>query len=104
MCGSFRIFPVFFLYLFDRLLIAGPVGAGRKARSKQMTEDQIERRIERVMDALDARLMDGRLSQADYDWEVKNLETWASQQYRASGYEPDARGYEGSNDMSFDYP
>jgi hypothetical protein len=46
-----------------------------------MTEDQIERRVERVMDALDARLMDGRLSRADYDREVIILDKWASQQH-----------------------
>jgi hypothetical protein len=45
-----------------------------------MTEDQIERRVERAMDRLDARLMDGRLSQAEYDREVIILDKWASQQ------------------------
>jgi hypothetical protein len=69
-----------------------------------MTEDKIERRVERAMDRLDARLMSGRLSQAEYDREVVILDKWASQQYRASGCEPDARGYEGSNDTNFDYP
>jgi hypothetical protein len=53
-----------------------------------MTEDQIERRVERVMDALDARLMSGKLSQADYDWEVVSLDKWASQQYRAQEAAP----------------
>jgi len=47
-----------------------------------MTEDQIERRVERIMDTLDARLMSGSLSQSDYDQEVKRLHDWAEEQYR----------------------
>jgi hypothetical protein len=34
------------------------------------------------MDALDARFMAGKLSRADYDWEVKSLAAWADEQYR----------------------
>jgi hypothetical protein len=48
----------------------------------RLTEDQIERRVERAMDALDARLMAGSLTQAEYDHEVMILDKWASQQYR----------------------
>jgi hypothetical protein len=47
-----------------------------------MTEEQIERRVERAMDRLDARLMSGRLSQAEYDREVVALDKWALQQAR----------------------
>jgi hypothetical protein len=47
-----------------------------------MTEDQIERRVERAMDRLDARLMSDRLSQAEYDREIVALDKWASQQAR----------------------
>ncbi len=46
-----------------------------------MTEDQIERRVERVMDALDGRYMNGLLSQEDYDWEVRNINGWADMEY-----------------------
>jgi hypothetical protein len=46
-----------------------------------MTEDQIERRVERAMDRLDAKLMSGRLSQAEYDHEVVILDKWALQQH-----------------------
>jgi hypothetical protein len=49
-----------------------------------MTEDQIERRVERIMDTLDARLMSGSLSQSDYDQEVKRLRAWAERQYQKS--------------------
>jgi len=53
-----------------------------------MTEDQIERRVEMIMDALDARLMSGSLSQSDYDQEVKRLRAWAEQQYQKSPPSP----------------
>lgn len=46
-----------------------------------LTEDQIERRVERVMDTLDYRLLNGELSQSDYDREVSILDKWAQQQY-----------------------
>jgi hypothetical protein len=48
-----------------------------------LTEDQIERLVERAMNKLDARLMGGTLSQADYDHEVMILDKWAQQQYDA---------------------
>jgi hypothetical protein len=48
-----------------------------------MTEDQIERRVERAMDRLDARLMSGRLSQVEYDRAIVALDKWASQQARS---------------------
>lgn len=51
-----------------------------------MTEDQIERRVEMIMDSLDARLMSGCLSQSDYDQEVKRLRAWEESQYQESRY------------------
>lgn len=47
-----------------------------------MTEDQIERRVERRVDMLDSMLMSGRLTQAEYDDEMKHLHKWADDQYR----------------------
>lgn len=47
-----------------------------------MTEEQIERRVESRMDSLDARLMSGRLSQAEYDAETRKLSRWADEQYK----------------------
>ena len=47
-----------------------------------MTEDQIERAVERRMDALDRHLMSGELSQAKYDLAVCELDEWAEEQYR----------------------
>jgi hypothetical protein len=46
-----------------------------------MTEEQIERRVERVMDALDAQLMSGSLTQADYDCNVRDLNAWAEAKF-----------------------
>jgi len=40
----------------------------------QLTEEQIERRAERNMDALDRCLMRGSMDQATYDAEVKKLD------------------------------
>lgn len=44
------------------------------------TEDQVERMAERRMDGLDARLMSGALSQAEYDSLVRDLDCWVRQQ------------------------
>lgn len=40
----------------------------------QLTEEQIERRAERAMNALDRCLMNGSMDQATYDAEVKKLD------------------------------
>jgi len=48
-----------------------------------MTEDQIERRVEARVDLLDSLLMSGRLTQAEYDEEMKRLNDWAEEQYGA---------------------
>ena len=39
-----------------------------------MTEDMIERQAERTMNGLDNRLMNGHLSQKEYDAEVRVLD------------------------------
>jgi hypothetical protein len=46
-----------------------------------MSEEQIERLVEKRMDALDRSLMKGTMHQAEYDVEVKRLDRWAQQQY-----------------------
>jgi hypothetical protein len=46
-----------------------------------MTEDQIERRVERMMDALDAQLMSGALTQREYDNNVRDLDAWAEAKF-----------------------
>jgi hypothetical protein len=42
-----------------------------------MTEEQIERRVEKMTDSLDRQLMAGALSQKDYDAAMKELAAWA---------------------------
>ncbi len=48
-----------------------------------MNEQQIETRVERIMDRWDKLLMAGSISQEDYDREIEILDRWANQQYRA---------------------
>lgn len=45
-----------------------------------MTEDQIERRAEKMMDALDRKFMAGQIDQKTYDSNVKDLDRWAEAQ------------------------
>lgn len=42
-----------------------------------MTEEQIERQVERKFNALDAALMAGRISQAEYDDAARAIDVWA---------------------------
>jgi hypothetical protein len=51
----------------------------------EMTEVQIERHVETIMDLLDARLMSGCLSYSEYNQEVQRLREWADRQYDALG-------------------
>jgi hypothetical protein len=46
-----------------------------------MTEEQIERAVERKFDALDARLMAGS-SQEEYDKASARIAAWADREYR----------------------
>ena len=46
-----------------------------------MTEDQIERRAEWLMDGIDRLLMDGEMSQNEYDATVRRLDDWTKQQH-----------------------
>ena len=48
-----------------------------------MTEAQIERRVELATDRLDLRFLNGSMSQAEYDFEIRLLDKWAQQQYDA---------------------
>jgi hypothetical protein len=49
-----------------------------------MTENQIEIIVERAIDKLDARLMQSKISQSEYDYEVSIIDKWATQQYEHS--------------------
>jgi hypothetical protein len=51
--------------------------------SMNWTEDLIEREVEKRFDALDARLMAGGLSQAEYDDLSRQIDEWSDRTYRA---------------------
>jgi hypothetical protein len=46
-----------------------------------MTEEQIEQEVERRIDAIDVRFMNGGLSQYDYDQQIAEVDAWAQGQY-----------------------
>jgi predicted RNA-binding protein associated with RNAse of E/G family len=52
-----------------------------------MTEEAIERRVERMMDHLDRVLMSGQITQDNYDKAVQELNQWAEAQYVESALE-----------------
>jgi hypothetical protein len=47
-----------------------------------MTEDQIECAVERKIDAIDARYMASKMTQAEYDAAIKAVNDWADREYR----------------------
>jgi hypothetical protein len=48
-----------------------------------LTESEIELRVERQMDKLDRKLMQGEITQSEYEREVFILDKWSAQQYKA---------------------
>lgn len=46
-----------------------------------MSEDQIERHVERAFDRIDAQFMDNRITQSEYEKKVIEITKWASRQY-----------------------
>jgi hypothetical protein len=49
-----------------------------------MTEEQIERIAEREMNRLDKELMNGTITQEEYNQEVRELDQWTREEYRQS--------------------
>lgn len=49
-----------------------------------LTEEQIERMVERQIDRLDRHLLSNQITQEQYDRDIMALDTWASQQYEHS--------------------
>ena len=49
-----------------------------------MTEDQIERKVERATDYVDHQLMTGVYTQAVYNQKMREINAWAEGQYRAN--------------------
>jgi hypothetical protein len=65
----------------------GSVGLYRRITGVEgltMTENQIEIIVERSIDKLDARLMQSKITQSEYDYEVSIIDKWATQQYEHS--------------------
>ena len=59
-----------------------------------MNEEQIERSVEIKTNSADRALMNGHMTQAEYDAHMKELNRWADDQYaRASFAEQDGQGY-----------
>jgi hypothetical protein len=54
-------------------------------------EDRIERTAERRMDNLDARLMNGTLTQQEYEARVKELNQWTKDSYAFARFEREDR-------------
>jgi hypothetical protein len=48
-----------------------------------VTEERIERIYERTMDKLDHELLNGLITEAQYDEEVRELDRWIRRQYGA---------------------
>lgn len=46
-----------------------------------MSEDQIERMVERMFDSLDKRFTKGELTEEEYRVESKQISDWAEKQY-----------------------
>lgn len=46
-----------------------------------LSENDIEFIVEKTTDKLDRQLMDGKLSQEEYDLEMNKLDMWAEQQF-----------------------
>lgn len=49
-----------------------------------LTEEQIERMVERQIDRLDRHLLSNQITQEQYDRDIVSLDKWASQQYEHS--------------------
>ncbi len=46
-----------------------------------MTSEQIERTVEARTDMIDRRFMNGKLTQEEYNKEIKDLSAWADRRY-----------------------
>lgn len=47
-----------------------------------LTENQIENAVSRVIDKLDNLLLTNRITQEDYELEIRVINNWAIQQYK----------------------
>jgi hypothetical protein len=54
------------------------------SKGDHMTEDQIERRVERFIDKIDHAFLIGELSQSEYDELTRRISRWADVELRHS--------------------
>lgn len=54
-----------------------------RIESSRLSEDQIESYVEKRMNQLDKKLMQGHITQAEYDEQVSIIDKWAIQQAKA---------------------
>jgi len=54
----------------------------RERKRIGMTEEQIERIAERKMNRLDMELMNGTITQEEYEQEVRDLDQWTKEELR----------------------
>lgn len=47
-----------------------------------LTEDQIENKVSRMIDRVDAAFMDYTLDQKEYDLQIKEINDWSEKEYR----------------------
>jgi len=57
-----------------------------------MTEDQIERTVERKFNSLDAKFMAGAMTQAEYDLAASEINKWADKEYEIADAETELNG------------
>jgi len=53
-------------------------------RNLTMSESEIEIIVERAIDKLDKKLMQSKITQSEYDYEVSIIDKWSTQQYEHS--------------------
>ena len=52
--------------------------------NQELTEQQIERRVESAIDRLDRHLLSNQITQEQYDRDIVSIDKWAEQQYQHS--------------------
>jgi len=50
---------------------------------RRMSEDEVERRVERMVDALDRRFLTSKMDQAQYDAEMAKIDAWSKAAWTA---------------------
>lgn len=58
-----------------------------------MTEDQIERKVEVMMDRLDKQYMNGSITEGEYQAEIKSINEWATEEIRKASIANNLRDY-----------